>query len=190
MYDIIPITNLLNDMLLNIICISECFWSQAKCANIYLDQSLGRQILLASEVVVLVGILLSFESIVKYTVQQYVFSGLIMFVAAEVLEGNNISLNMTNSIIDIYLIISHGMITGVNLSLLSRVMSSRLSRGTYNGGLLSTEAGTFARVVADATITLGGYAERKHLLNLTLLPSLVICICSIVATCCTYNSLY
>ncbi|GFZ01250.1 major Facilitator Superfamily with SPX (SYG1/Pho81/XPR1) domain-containing protein [Actinidia rufa] len=31
---------------------------------------------------------------------------------------------------------------GVNLSLLSRVMSSRLSRRTYNGGLLSTEAGT------------------------------------------------
>ncbi|XP_042057117.1 SPX domain-containing membrane protein At4g22990-like isoform X1 [Salvia splendens] len=130
-------------------------------SNMYED----RQILLASEVVVLLGILFSFESIVKYTVQQYVCSGLIMFVAAEVLEG-------------------------VNLSLLSRVMSSRLSRGTYNGGLLSTEAGTFARVVADATITLGGYAERKNLLNLTLLPSLVICICSIVATCCTYNSLY
>ncbi|XP_042051071.1 SPX domain-containing membrane protein At4g22990-like [Salvia splendens] len=130
-------------------------------SNMYED----RQILLASEVVVLLGILFSFESIVKYTVQQYVCSGLIMFVAAEVLEG-------------------------VNLSLLSRVMSSRLSRGTYNGGLLSTEAGTFARVVADATITLGGYAEQKNLLNLTLLPSLVICICSIVATCCTYNALY
>jgi hypothetical protein len=79
---------------------------------------------------------------------------------------------------------------GVNLSLLSRVMSSRLSRGTYNGGLLSTEAGTLARVVADGTITLSGYLGESKLLNTTLLPSLLICISSIIATCFTYNSLY
>ncbi|CAF2038973.1 hypothetical protein IGI04_034111 [Brassica rapa subsp. trilocularis] len=124
-----------------------------------------RQILLTSEIIVFIGILFSFNLFVPYTVPQYVISGLVMFVAAEVLEG-------------------------VNLSLLSRVMSSRLSKGTYNGGLLSTEAGTLARVVADATITLGGFLGRNHLLNATLLPSLVICIGSIVATCCTYNSLY
>lgn len=79
---------------------------------------------------------------------------------------------------------------GINLSLLSRVMSSRLSRGTYNGGLLSTEAGTIARVIADATITVAGYLGVGTLLNITLLPSLFICIISIVATCYTYNSLY
>lgn len=124
-----------------------------------------RQILLASEIMVCVGILLSFHIISPYTVPQYVCSGLILFVSAEVLEG-------------------------VNLSLLSRVMSSRLSRGTYNGGLLSTEAGTLARVVADGTITLAGYLGESRLLNVTLLPSLVICIASIVATCFTYNSLY
>ncbi|KAJ6695535.1 INNER MEMBRANE TRANSPORT PROTEIN YAJR [Salix koriyanagi] len=123
-----------------------------------------RQILLASEIMVCIGILLSFH-IVTYTVPQYVCSGLIMFVSAEVLEG-------------------------VNLSLLSRVMSSRLSRGTYNGGLLSTEAGTLARVVADGTITLAGYLGESKLLNVTLLPSLLICVASIVATCFTYNSLY
>ncbi|KAK8533181.1 hypothetical protein V6N13_046341 [Hibiscus sabdariffa] len=124
-----------------------------------------RQILLASEIMVCIGILLSFNMIIPYTVPQYVCSGLIMFVSAEVLEG-------------------------VNLSLLSRVMSSRLSRGTYNGGLLSTEAGTIARVIADATITVAGYLGRSQLLNVTLLPSLLICVASIVATCCTYNSLY
>ncbi|KAK9668222.1 hypothetical protein RND81_13G042400 [Saponaria officinalis] len=124
-----------------------------------------RQILLASEIVVFVGILFSFNLFIPYSVPQYVISGLIMFVSAEVLEG-------------------------VNLSLLSRVMSSRLSRGTYNGGLLSTEAGTLARVVADATITLIGLMGQRNLLNLTLLPSLLICIGSIVATCCTYNTLY
>jgi hypothetical protein len=79
---------------------------------------------------------------------------------------------------------------GVNLSLLSHVMSSRLSRGTYNGGLLSTEAGTLARVIADGTITLFGYLGESKLLNITLVPALLICISSIIATCFTYNSLY
>lgn len=124
-----------------------------------------RQILLASEIMVLIGILLSFNIIIPYSVPQYVCSGLIMFVSAEVLEG-------------------------VNLALLSRVMSSRLSRGTYNGGLLSTEAGTVARVIADSTITLVGYLGESKLLNITLLPSLLICISSIIATFFTYNSLY
>ncbi|NP_001183461.1 SPX domain-containing membrane protein OsI_08463 [Zea mays] len=124
-----------------------------------------RQILVASEIMVLIGIVMSFCFTPHYSVPQYVTSALITFVFAEVLEG-------------------------VNLSLLSRVMSSRLSRGTYNVGLLSTEAGTLARVAADMTITAAGYLGQGRLLNATLLPSLVICLASIVATFCTYNSLY
>ncbi|KAF8701156.1 hypothetical protein HU200_033818 [Digitaria exilis] len=125
-----------------------------------------RQILLASEVALLAGVLLSFGVTGTYTVAQYVCSALLTFVSAEVLEG-------------------------VNLSLLSQVMSSRLSRGTYNGGLLSTEAGTLARVAADATITLaGGVLGPSALLNATLLPSLLICLASIAATMSTYNSLF
>ncbi|XP_061960701.1 SPX domain-containing membrane protein At4g22990-like [Populus nigra] len=124
-----------------------------------------RQVLLASEIMVLIGIILSFQVLIPYTVPQYVSAALITFVSAEVLEG-------------------------VNLSLLSRVMSSRLSRGTYNGGLLSTEAGTLARVIADGTITLSGYLGENRLLNVTLVPSLFICLSSIIATCFTYNSLY
>jgi hypothetical protein len=64
-----------------------------------------RQILLASEVVLLAGVLLSFNVVWTYTAAQYVCSALLTFVAAEVLEG-------------------------VNLSLLSQVMPARLSRGT------------------------------------------------------------
>ncbi|KAM7276069.1 hypothetical protein ACFE04_017935 [Oxalis oulophora] len=124
-----------------------------------------RQLLLASEIMVCVGILLSFNILQSYTVPQYVGSAMITFVSAEVLEG-------------------------VNLSLLSRVMSSRLSRGTFNGGLLSKEAGTLARVVADGSITLCGYLGEGMLLNVTLVPALFICVSSIVATCFTYNSLY
>uniref|UniRef100_A0ACD5Z2B8 Uncharacterized protein n=2 Tax=Avena sativa TaxID=4498 RepID=A0ACD5Z2B8_AVESA len=124
-----------------------------------------RQILVASEIMVLIGIAASFDFTSSYSVPQYVVSAIITFVFAEVLEG-------------------------VNLSLLSRVMSSRLSRGTYNGGLLSTEAGTLARVTADVTITAAGYLGQSQLLNVTLLPSLAICLASIAATFCTYNSLY
>ncbi|XP_058737279.1 SPX domain-containing membrane protein At4g22990-like isoform X2 [Vicia villosa] len=124
-----------------------------------------RQVLLTSEIMVCIGLLLSFHTLIPYSVTQYVGSALITFVSAEVLEG-------------------------VNLSLLSKMMSSRLSRGTFNGGLLSTEAGTLARVIADGTITIVGYFSESKLLNATLLPALLICISSIVATCCTYNSLY
>ncbi|CAK8532590.1 unnamed protein product [Lathyrus sativus] len=124
-----------------------------------------RQILLTSEIMVFIGVLLSFHVIFPYSEPQYICSGLLVFVSAEVLEG-------------------------VNLSLLSRVMSSRLSRGTYNGGLLSTEAGTIARVIADATITLAGFLGQSRLLNVTLLPSLFISVLSIIATCYTFNSLY
>ncbi|XP_056693532.1 SPX domain-containing membrane protein At4g22990 isoform X1 [Spinacia oleracea] len=124
-----------------------------------------RQVLLTSEIIVCIGIVLSFKVGFPYSVPQYVISAVITFVSAEVLEG-------------------------VNLSLLSRVMSSRLARGTYNGGLLSTEAGTLARVVADGTITLAGLWGESRLLNTTLFPSLLICISSIVATCFTYNSMY
>lgn len=51
---------------------------------------LRRQILLASEIMVCIGILLSFHMIIPYTIPQYVCSGLIMFVSAEVLEGRQI----------------------------------------------------------------------------------------------------
>jgi len=124
-----------------------------------------RQLLMVSQITLLVGIIFSFKVTSTYYVVQYVVSALVTFVSAEVLEG-------------------------VNLSLLSSVMSSRLSRGTYNGGLLSTEAGTLARVVADCTITAAGYLGVGKLLNVTLLPSLVICVASIACTFLTYNSLF
>ncbi|CAA0842257.1 SPX domain-containing membrane protein [Striga hermonthica] len=54
-------------------------------SNMYED----RQILLASEIVVLLGIVFSFKFIIPYSVPQYVCSGLVMFVAAEVLEGTS-----------------------------------------------------------------------------------------------------
>lgn len=124
-----------------------------------------RQLLIASEVLTCLGILASFKFSTHYTVAQYIIGAFITFVSAEVLEG-------------------------VNLSLLSKVMSSRLAHGTYNGGLLSTQAGTLARVMADLTITFVGYSGMKNYLNITLTPSFLLGIISILATWYTYNSLF
>ncbi|CAK9216937.1 unnamed protein product [Sphagnum troendelagicum] len=131
-------------------------------SNIFQD----RQLLVAAEILTCLGVLVSFDyGLMPYSVSQYISGALLMFISAEVLEG-------------------------VNLSLLSKVMSSRLARGTYNGGLLSTEAGTVARVVADGTITLTGYFGESKLLNLTMLPTLVIGLLSIAGTLVTYNSMF
>jgi hypothetical protein len=46
-----------------------------------------RQILVASEIMVLIGIIMSFRYTPHYSVPQYVLSALITFVFAEVLEG-------------------------------------------------------------------------------------------------------
>ncbi|KAJ1426860.1 SPX domain [Sesbania bispinosa] len=141
-----------------------------------------RQVLLTSEIMVCIGLLLSFHILVPYSVTQYVGSALITFVSAEVLE-EIFSLNMAS-----YLCLLDQ--SRSEPFTLSKLMSSRLSRGTFNGGLLSTEAGTLARVIADGTITVSGYLNESKLLNTTLLPALIICISSIIATCYTYNSLY
>lgn len=69
-------------------------------------------------------------------------------------------------------------------------MSSRLSRGLYNGELLLTEARTLVSVVAYRTITAAGYLGIGSLLNMTLLPSLVIGAASIACTCLIYKSLF
>ncbi|KAL2642993.1 hypothetical protein R1flu_010580 [Riccia fluitans] len=125
-----------------------------------------RQILLFSEIVTCVGLVVSFcYGGIPYTMTQYISGALLIFVSAEVLEG-------------------------VNLALLSKVMSARLARGTFNGGLLSTEAGTLARVVADVSITLAGYLGTSRLLNATIFPTLIIGVVSVIGTLGTYNSMF
>ena len=57
---------------------------------------------------------------------------------------------------------------------MSVLVSSRLYQTFNNGGLLSTEAETLARVIADGTIRISGHFSESKLLNLTLLPSLLI----------------
>ncbi len=79
---------------------------------------------------------------------------------------------------------------GVNMSLLSKVMSPRLSRGVFNCGLLSTEAGTLARALADGLITLVGRGGEANLLNFTMIPTLLIVVFSTLYTWVGYYTLY
>ena len=50
---------------------------------------------------------------------------------------------------------------GVIMTLLAKVISPELAKGTFNSGLLATEAGTFGRVLGDCCITLFGAAQHS-----------------------------
>lgn len=76
------------------------------------------------------------------------------------------------------------------MSLLAKVMSPRLSRGVFNCGLLSTEAGTLARALADGMITVAGKAGMENLLNFSMFPTLFIVVFTTVYTWIGYYTLY
>ncbi len=60
---------------------------------------------------------------------------------------------------------------GVIMSLLSKLISPELAKGTFNSGLLATEAGTFGRVVGDMAITIfGDVTETTSLVNQLYFP--------------------
>ena len=48
---------------------------------------------------------------------------------------------------------------GVIMSLLSKLVPAELAKGTFNSGLLATEAGTLGRVIGDCMLTF--LAERQ-----------------------------
>ncbi|KAJ7550770.1 hypothetical protein O6H91_07G117600 [Diphasiastrum complanatum] len=139
----------------------------ALVANNISNKYEDRVIILWSECFVGLGVIgsICYEPIFQYNIFQYMFSAILLFVSANVLEG-------------------------VNMSLLSKVMSSRLSRGVFNCGFLSTEAGTLARAMADGLITLTGKAGVAYLLNLTMIPTLALVISTIFVTWTGYYSLY
>ncbi|GBG74106.1 hypothetical protein CBR_g17817 [Chara braunii] len=135
-------------------------------SNVFED----RYILLWAEILTAVGIAmaLSLEVIgLQYSVVQYVLSAMVIFVSCQVLEG-------------------------VNLSLMSKVMSDKLSRGTFNCGLLSTQAGTSARVVSDLLISFLGSQElgMTSLMNSTMLITFILMLLGIQMTIVVFNSLF
>lgn len=108
---------------------------------------------------------MSFRPWLPYSHTQYVGSALVIFVTSNVIEG-------------------------VNMALLSKVMSPKLASGTYNCGFLSTEAGTFARVVGDGLISAAGLIGSGYLLNVSQLPVLIVTISALFLLRAYYRTLY
>lgn len=66
--------------------------------------------------------------LLEYTLVQYIIGAISLFACLNALEG-------------------------IIMSLLSKLVSPELAKGTFNSGLLATEAGTFGRVIGDLAIT-------------------------------------
>jgi hypothetical protein len=67
------------------------------------------------------------------------------------------------------------------MSLLSKLISPELAKGTFNSGLLATEAGTFGRVLGDMSIVVfgGGLSSSPLLVNRLYLPLAFLVACTI-----------
>jgi len=66
--------------------------------------------------------------LLEYTLVQYIIGAISLFACLNALEG-------------------------IIMSRLSKLVSPELAKGTFNSGLLATEAGTFGRVIGDLAIT-------------------------------------
>lgn len=141
--------------------------SSAVVANYISNKFQDRLIIIWTVALTALGVVgnLSFAPFINYTQAQYIISSLILFISTNILEG-------------------------VDMSLLAKMMSPRLSKGLFNCGFLSTEAGTIARALADGLITLVGRGGMGILLDFTMLPTLVIVLGTLFFTWFGYYSLY
>lgn len=107
-----------------------------------------RAIIMGTQGIILVGNIgiISYSS--SYSVIQYIVFYVFIFLGANMLEGPN-------------------------MALLSKTLPRQWARGTFNSGLLATEAGTFGRVVGDFLISAAGLVGLERVLNLTFVPTAV-----------------
>ena len=75
------------------------------------------------------------------------------------------------------------------MSILSKTIPPKWAKGTFNSGLLATEAGTFGRVLGDVTISFAGLAGIERILDLTFIPMTVIVAGALLLTLKTYSCL-
>ena len=101
--------------------------------------------------------------LLQYSSAQYVCGSIMIFVFLNALEG-------------------------VIMSLLSKLVSPELARGTWNSGLLATEAGTFGRVVGDVMITaFSSSAAADTSLVSTLFSPIAIGLAAVIALCALFH---
>jgi MFS family permease len=122
-----------------------------------------REMILLSELAMFVGVgvIVSYK---YYTVYQFIAGGVIIFISTNVLEG-------------------------VNMALLSKTIPKAFAKGTFNSGLLATEAGTFGRTLGDVAITVVGLPGIQYVLNWTFVPLLLVCLGTILYTVRVYPKL-
>ncbi|OQR84467.1 Major Facilitator Superfamily (MFS) [Achlya hypogyna] len=125
---------------------------------------LDGELILYSEIFMLVGIIGIVVWATTYTVYQYVFGAIMIYVFTNVLEG-------------------------VNMSLLSKTIPKSFARGTFNAGLLATEAGTLGRALGDGAVSLAGLHGMDHVLNDTFIPMALITLVMIFHTIRVYPQL-
>lgn len=127
------------------------------------DRYEDREMIVMSQFMMIVGIG-AIVSYGHYTVVQFVIGGVIIFISTNVLEG-------------------------VNMALLSKTIPKAFAKGTFNSGLLATEAGTFGRALGDVAITVVGLPGIQYVLNWTFLPLLATSVFTVVYTIRVYPKL-
>jgi len=99
-----------------------------------------RELIIGMQVVIGIGCLIMMQFGHVYPVFQYISGSLILFLSSNACEGPN-------------------------MSLLSKTIPRSWSKGVVNVGLLSTEAGTFGRVIGDLYLTYCGSNGMDFFLN-------------------------
>lgn len=99
-----------------------------------------RQLIVGMQIGIGTGSIIMMKFGNEYPLSQYIFGSLVLFLSSNACEGPN-------------------------MSLLSKTIPSSWSKGVVNVGLLSTEAGTFGRVIGDLYLTYCGSQGMDFLLN-------------------------
>jgi hypothetical protein len=99
-----------------------------------------RELIIAMYMVMLLGCLSIIQYTEVYRPTQYIASSVVLFISTNAIEGPN-------------------------MSLLSKTIPKSWSKGVFNVGLLSTEAGTLGRAVGDVMLTTFGKGGLEHVLN-------------------------
>lgn len=127
------------------------------------DRYEDRYMMVLSECLMTIGIII-FIHYGAYTISQFIAGGIVIFISTNVLEG-------------------------VNMSLLSKTIPKSFAKGTFNSGLLATEAGTLGRALGDIAIALVGIPGMQYVLNYTFFPLFVISVGTTLYTVYHYKSL-
>jgi len=70
--------------------------------------------------------------------------------------------------------------SGILASSLSKVMSPKFSKGTYNASFLTTVIGAIGKTFGNLFIIIAGYIDMQNILNILFIPSFFLVLCNII----------